>query len=154
MIAEVRPTEDGDAEVIAADLRAVDVDELWASNRTTGAECMAYGRRYSGETWTGTFDGVPVCMFGAVPASLLGGVGVPWMVGTTALNRMRGQKALLRASRATISGLSARYSVLANLVDARNGAAIRWLRWLGFDVLPPIPHGPDRLPFHPFILRG
>ena len=93
-------------------------------------------------------------MFGAVPASLLGGVGVPWMVGTTALNRMRGQKALLRASRATIAGLSARYDVLANMVDARNGAAIRWLRWLGFDVLPPIPHGPDRLPFHPFILRG
>ena len=153
--AAVRPALPEDVAIIAASLRAADAVELWASNRTTGTECMAFGMRYSDRAWTGTVDGVPVAMFGAVPSSMLGRIGVPWMVGTTALDRLRAQKALLRESKPALSGMISRYDTLANVVDARNGAAIRWLRWIGFDVLPdPMPYGPDRLPFHPFILRG
>ena len=44
------------------------------------------------------------------------------------------------------------YRVLTNYADARNTTAIRWLRWLGFNILPAIPFGLDGLPFHPFEL--
>lgn len=154
MTAAIRPAEQADIGVIAASLRPADAAELWASNRTTGAECMAFGLRFSDQAWTGTIDGEPVCMFGAVPASLLGGVGVPWMVGTTELDMLRAQKALLRESRAALDAMLARYDVLENLVDDRNKAAHRWLRWLGFTVDDKtIQHGPDRLAFRRFKIR-
>lgn len=153
--ARVRQSVPADAEAIVASLRPADAAELWASNRTTGAECMAFGMRYGDQSWAGTVDGEPVCMFGVVPASLLGRVGVPWMVGTTAMDRLRVQKALLHESRPALQAMFSRYDVLANVVDARNAAAIRWLRWLGFTVSDEaVPYGPDRQPFHTFHMRG
>ena len=29
------------------------------------------------------------------------------------------------------------FEVLQNVVDARYGAALRWMRWLGFEIGPP-----------------
>lgn len=115
---------------------------------------MRIGLRYSDEAWTGVIDGEPVCMFGAVPASMLGGKGVPWMVGTTRLNEMHAQKALLRESRPALKAMISRYDVLANVVDDRNEAAKRWLRWLGFTVSDEIVLvGPDRQAFRNFEIR-
>lgn len=154
MISCVRPAVAGDVGAIAERVRPADVAELWASNRTTAADCMAFGMRYSDMAMTGVFDGAPVCMFGAVPASLLGMIGVPWMVGTTALDRLAVQKALLRESRGAVSEMLTRYDVLKNVVDDRNKAAQRWLRWLGFTVDADVtPYGPDRLPFRGFEIR-
>lgn len=115
---------------------------------------MRFGLKHSGSVaWTGTIDDVPVCMFGAVALSLLTRSGVPWMVGSTELDRHA--VALVRRSRPAVATMRDVYHSLANLVDARNIAAIRWLRWCGFTVFEePIIHGPDRLPFHPFVMQG
>lgn len=151
MTGSVRPAEAGDVEWIAQNVRQADVAELWASNRTTATDCMAFGMRHSDQALTGTFDGEPVCMFGAVPASLLGRVGVPWMVGTTALDSLAVQKALLRESRIAVSDMLTRYDVLKNVVDDRNASAKRWLRWLGFTLdSTASPYGPDRQLFRGF----
>ena len=42
------------------------------------------------------------------------------------------------------------YRLLQNHVDARNTEAVRWLGWLGFEMDPALPFGPDQLPFHRF----
>ena len=149
----VRQAEEGDIAVIAADPRAEDVAELWACGRVTPEEAMRFGLRHGGgECWVGTVDGVPVCMFGAVPASLLSRAGVPWMVGADELDRHA--LALVRRSKPAISAMKAVYDSLANVVDARNTSAIRWLRWCGFTVADePMIYGPDRLPFHPFSMQ-
>jgi hypothetical protein len=43
--------------------------------------------------------------------------------------------------------------VLVNLIDARYEAAVRWAKWLGFEILPPIEWGRQGRKFHPARLR-
>ena len=135
---------------IAAKARQSDIDELWAHGRHTPQQCMETGLRLSVSPMTGLVDDEPVCMFGATPYSILAGQGVAWMVGTTDLDRISVQKALLRHSRAGLDHLQRQFPLLFNSVDARNHAAIRWLTWLGFTFCDPVPVGPDRIPFIPF----
>lgn len=152
MRAVLRPAAPEDVAIIAAGCRAEDVAELWASCRITPERCMADGMRF--ETVTAELDGVPVCMFGIVPMSWLGGVGVPWMVGTDGMRAFRAQRELLRLSRPALEALAARYDHLVNWVDARNTASVRWLGWLGFKIHAAEPFGPDRIPFHRFDRRA
>jgi hypothetical protein len=44
--------------------------------------------------------------------------------------------------------------VLENFIDARYEAAVRWAKWLGFDVGAPVPYGPAGMPFHPARLEA
>lgn len=140
---------------IAANARQADIDELHAATNETPETCLLRGLRVSAQPRTGIVDGEVVCMFGVTPVSILGGVGTPWMVGTRAMERLTVQKALLRESRAAFAAMRDQFpTALYNLVDARNGAAIRWLRWLGFEFGPVYPMGADQLPFHLFYWRN
>jgi hypothetical protein len=125
---------------VARCARPADAQELWAQARATPAECMTLGLRESTVAYTGLLDEVPVCMFGVTPHAP--GEGVPWMVGTTALESRRAQRELLRISRDSVAEFQALYPLLFNYVDERNAAAQRWLRWLGFtlDVAYPLGH--------------
>lgn len=140
------------AAAIAADARAADVAELWAQARTTPEQAMRRGLETSVFALTGLIDEAPVCMFGVAPASLLGGIGIPWMIATTAIERH--QLTFLRACRPAVAEMRRMFPVLVNAVDARNVLTIRWLRWLGFRLLPARPLGPDGVPFHPFEWRA
>lgn len=97
-------------------------------------------------------DGRLVAMLGVVAADLLGGLGVPWMLGTDLVEQQ--QRALVRLSRAYIPRMMQALPKLVNYVDARNERAIRFLRHAGFYVAKAEPHGPLGLPFHPFIMKA
>jgi hypothetical protein len=140
----------GHVALIASRARRADRDELWAASRMTPAEALLYGMA-EGNAFTGIVEGEPVCMFGIVRANVLGGLGVPWLVGTDGIER--NARAFLRESRPVFDALRTGYHTLANHVDERNAVAHRWLRWLGFTLLQPEPHGPDGLPFRPFYWR-
>lgn len=104
---------------------------------------------------TARVDGVPVLVFGVTPYSILGGVGVVWMLGSADLDRRPIQKLLLRHCRHCLSVMRQDFpEMLFNCVDVRNARAIRWLRWLGFTLLPPVPAGRNGEPFHPFYVQG
>lgn len=151
VVAELVPAQASHIEVIAAHARQADVDELWACARTTPRQAMERGLAGSADPVTALVAGVPVCMFGATPYSILGGIGTPWMVGSTGLNKLAVQKELLRLSRPTLARMQQAFpSMLFNVVDQRNTAAQRWLQWLGFYFLTPVPVGPDGAPFIPF----
>jgi hypothetical protein len=47
-----------------------------------------------------------------------------------------------------------RYGRMTNYVDARHTKAVRWIKWMGFEVLPAIPLGPQQALFHPFRLEA
>ena len=150
---EIVKSEDWHAMYIAEKARDADVNELWASSRTTPIDAMRRGMATSTVCYTGMIDGVPVCMFGASPFSALAGKGVAWMIGSRELDEMTARKELLRHSREAVDYLSHLFpTLLFNFVDERNTAAIRWLRWLGFQLDTPIPYGDDKLPFIPFYM--
>lgn len=133
---------------IAANVRPADRAELWAGFRATPVDCMRAGLRHHART--ALIDGVPVCMFGVVPYSILQRQGVPWMVATSALDSLSASKDLLRHSRAEFATMRRGFTLLFNAVDDRNEAAKRWLRWLGFDLDEPFAHGPDGVSFRMF----
>lgn len=149
--ARIVPAEAWHAELIAQDPRPADVAELWSAGRHTPLEALLVGLRASAEPMTGMWGDEPVCMFGASPFSIMGGMGTAWMIGSRALDRYSVQRSLLLLSVPAVEYMQAQFPrLLYNFVDARNLAAIRWLRWLGFQFGDPIPYGVDGLPFLPF----
>lgn len=151
MIVTVVPAEDWHADVIGAAARAADVAELAVTGKHTPTAAMKKGILASIRSFTGMVDGVPVCMFGANPYSILSGIGCVWMIGSTGLNPLKVQKVLLRESLPILEILQDLFpTLLYNFVDARNTSAIRWLKWLGFKFQPAILLGDEQIPFYPF----
>jgi len=145
---EIVPATEWHVRLMAPHVRQADIDELWASSLQLPLEVMKRGLEVSSECWVALADGVPFCVFGVVPGSLLGGAGVPWAVGTDQITKharffLQGSKPLVRRWLET-------FPVLMNLVDARNTVAIRWLKWVGFQFNPPAPAGPLGMDFHLF----
>lgn len=136
---------------IAANCRQADRDELWAAGMLYPAEALDLALRDCPDALTGFVNGEPVCMFGVTPASILGSLGCPWMIGTDGIKA--NAKGFLKGSKQAIKTMKEPYSILANMVDARHTEAIRWLKWLGFTIHDPMPYGPFNLMFHPFEMR-
>ena len=151
MIYTIVPAEVQHIEAMLPHVRQADVDELWASTMSTPEEALRLGLKMSSECWAGLVDGEPFCVFGVVPGSILGGIGLPWLVGTEGIQKHR--RFFLRGSKSFGQHWLETFDSLVNLVDARNTVAIRWLKWMGFQFSPPTPAGPLMLPFHLFELR-
>lgn len=146
---EIRPVQPGDIELVAHRLRDADRDEVWASNHLKPLEALRSSVSRSLESWTWTVDGVPEAVGGVGALDMLAGIGVPWMLGTDAVQR--NARAFLRMSRPTLDMMHGYFPHLRNMVDARNTISIRWLKWLGFTLdKEATPHGPDGLPFYIF----
>ena len=137
------------AHAVAPLMRAADLAELAASG-SEPLESLLRGIRDSVYCRTLLADGVPVMIWGVT--QLTDTVWSPWALGTDAINNDR--RGFMVFSREELDRVAAQYPVLFNHVDARNATAIRWLQWLGFDVMDPEPIGVDGAPFHPFILRA
>lgn len=153
VVYEALPTEQGHIEVLAKNMRQADIDEVWAVQHLTPYEALDKSFCASrNTTFTITADGKVQCIFGTVPVSLLGTIGVPWLLGAATITEHT--TPLLRASRRYIREVRKEYSLLMNFVDARNLLSMRWLRWMGFTIWESIPYGVDRLPFHRFEMEG
>lgn len=132
-------------------LRAADVAEIWAASRSEPLDALCRAVKVSSEAWAGLVDGKVVCLFGVAPVSIMGGKGSPWMLGSDLIDRHA--VTFLRRCRGVVSRWRTVYPTLENVVDARNVVAHRWLRWLGFTLGEPRPHGPDMMPFLPFHMK-
>lgn len=149
----IRPATLEDAADLAPRLRAADRAEVWASHRATPIQALETSVRLScSDAWAGLADGALVCLWGVVPLSLVSRIGSPWLLASDDLERH--QVAFLRRCRGMVDQMQAPYRLLTNHVDARNRLSIRWLRWMGFEIAPVAPWGPDGLPFHRFERRA
>lgn len=90
-------------------------------------------------------------MFGVSPASMIGGNGTPWLVGTSRIEKY--QKTFLRHCRPVLQQMLAVYPRLENYVDERNHVAKAWLHWLGFRLEEAAPYGALGLNFHRFHME-
>lgn len=153
MAADIRfvdATEDH-AEYIAAFMREADRLELEASGRNP-LDAMLRGWRTSTLRKTVLVDTRPAVMFGVAPLSAIGGHGSPWLLGTR--DALRLKRNFLVTSSGYVRRMLRLYPQLTNYVDVRNRASIRWLRWLGFTLLDPVPIGIHGELFHPFVMRA
>ena len=149
----IRPTEPGDAAILAANLRVSD-----------RAECEAYGLpgdmqsriessvRRSVLCWTGLVDGELAAIIGASPINMLSGIGSPWMLGTPVLDRH--SRVLVRLTPAYIARMQSAFPHLANFVHVDNRTSVRWLRRLGFTLHEAVPYGVNGELFYPFEMRA
>ena len=136
---------------IAENARKADEVELWAAACKSPADVMNQALDKSVLAWTGFIDGNPVCMFGVTPGAPLSGCGIPWMVGTRHLDRYA--VLFLRRCRPVVEEMLSHFDLLHNYVDSRNVRAVRWLKWLGFEMSEPKPYGPFGVPFHAFQMK-
>lgn len=117
----------------------------------TPMQALNVGLSQSSHVYTAVTDR-PIAMFGVVPISMISGDGNAWLIGTNSI--LTNRRSFLVASRPEVHRLMKRYRSLSNWVDSHNRLALRWLSWLGFEIEPAIPFGPDRWPFHRFELTN
>lgn len=112
-------------EADVAEFRALGLSPLGALNLSLSG---------STESWTGTIDDDPVCMFGVSPSSALTPhIGRPWMAGTSKLGRH--SILFLRRCKPQVERMLAIYPILENWIASSNHLAISWLKWLSFEML-------------------
>ena len=141
-IIEARPSH---IRTIASRMRAADREEVFAASGRSPLSALCFSYRHSSLAWTALFDGRPEVMWGVGDINILTGIGAPWLLGTDAVEKnFRG---FLKISRNWPAQLLSRYTVIRNLVDARNTVSLRWLEWLGFRLYEPM-----EINGHPFRL--
>jgi len=135
------PAMPADARELASVLRPEDRAEVLALlgpvDPVEGpADGLLQGLASAREAWTARDDaGRIICMAGVSPLSLIGSTGVPWLLGSDLVTVHR--RAFMVESRRLVAHWLTLYDELRNVVDARYVVAIRWLRWLGFEIGPP-----------------
>lgn len=134
-----RPTLPGDCWLFT-ELRDAEVQEF-AALGATSFECMRLGMLYS-DAQTIFFNDEPAAMWGI---SHFEDHSVVWAVFTKAIERH--PIAFLRESRRLAAAFPC---AVENYVDARNVAAVKWFKWLGFEVSQPMPYGVHGELFHRF----
>lgn len=149
---KIRAVRPDDVEVLLANMRQPDIDEVTASCGDV-RKALVEGVESSDLIAAAEFDGELACIFGCAPIrGFLGTQGAPWMLGTDKLDRH--PSALMRHCRPYIEAMQQRYPHLLNFVDARNTRSIRWLKRMGFTFHPAVPYGVAQLPFHMFERRA
>jgi hypothetical protein len=132
-------------------LRPGDAMEVCALGETQeSALGKTLARAVSADTYL--IDGEPVAIAGIVLPSLLSGVASPFLMTGEPVERHR--KSFMEHTRVRVEGWRLHYDVLVSYVHADYARAIRWLRWLGFEIGPVRSIGPLDAPFHEAILRG
>lgn len=117
--------------ILSMNLCAADVAELRAATGLTPREALAASLDLCEEPWVVLLGGRIVAVYGV---SHGGTFGVPWFLSTGEVSAF--SKTFLKGSREVILRFHEKYDVLSNTVDSRHEVAIRWLKWLGFTILP------------------
>ncbi len=135
---------------LLADLREADRVELVAIRGWTAEAEIRHA--------ISTAERCRVCIVGTEVLAIFGDskynddTGLPWMMSSNAIIKYRRQ--FLAHCRDVVADMRTRHEFLVNMADARNTLAIRWLKWLGFTFLEPVPYGINSEPFHPFFIEG
>lgn len=137
-----------DAAVLASRLRAADLRELEAVTTKTPQQAIEEGIK-AGQAYTAVLStGEIVAVFGVAP-TIEPRLGAVWLLASDDILKIR--LTFLRHSRAWLSHLFSKYSLLGNYVDARNELHVSWLKWLGFRFLRKAPLGRNGEEFYEFV---
>lgn len=108
--------------------------------RDMADQCKAY---------VAVVDGEPACVYGVIRRRVLSGVGMPWMVASRAVEKPNVRRVFLRHGEDELRRIAANYTSLWGAVHAENRVAVRWLRWMGFEMVEDCEI--SGAPFHKFV---
>src|SRR5208282_3127862 len=137
--------------LIDADLRARDRIEIiaaWGEPKAAMAVCLAnsfYAR-------TAFHELEPLAMYGLAPLSMLASHARAWCFGTQAIDRHR--IAFARASRLALYALFGHCSLMTNVIDKNDAAAVRWVQWLGGSLVTDREFQHREITFQQFVIAG
>lgn len=137
---------------LAPRLRAADAAEVRASGGYAPLEALEVALASSAVAGTLLIDGQVAAMFGACAVSGTRNLGVAWALTGQMVDRHR--REFMRVSREQLHQLLRIWPFLVNRVDARYEPALRWARWLGASVGPPVPFGVEKRPFHTVLFAA
>ncbi len=93
-------------------------------------------------------EGEPIAIFGVVGEHP--SIGVPWMLGSEGIYKHAAQ--FMAESKQWLKEIEEDYELLVNYVHADNKKAIRWLKWMGFQMIRLVPdYGKGKAPFYEFV---
>ena len=153
MRVDLRPAEPHHPAWFAPRLRPADTAELTAASGPDVRATLERALEQSlGKAWVAMLGEEPIALFGLAPFGLLSSTAAPWMVGTSTL--LKHGRALMEIGRAYCEMAKSEFALLANFVDVRNEASVRWLKRLGFEMGAPVPFGVEQRPFMRFEMRS
>ncbi len=139
------------AEELALTIRPEDLAEVFASGFTDAQDALLKSIERSNFSFAAMVDGKVAALFGLARFPHVETAGVIWFVtGSLFLKNVRH---FMRVGHAVMAQMLAHTGLLMNHIDARYEKAVRWARWLGFEVKEPVAFGPLGLPFHPIAIR-
>lgn len=136
---------------MADHIRQADADEMWSLGAWRPQEGVLFSFEQSTESYTvidaDDPDGAPILMFGLgrnldVFDDMKRSV---WLLGTDRAGSIK--KQFIKQCASYLLTMAAGFTVY-NYVLTTNDASLRWLKWLGFNILEAKPHGWLNKPFH------
>ncbi|WP_277964589.1 hypothetical protein [Pseudomonas sp. RIT-To-2] len=148
--AELVPVERRHVLALLADLRQADRVELESIRGWSAAQELEYALASTEHSGACIYQGKVLAIYGDTAHDET--YGLPWMASSTWLERY--PRVFLAECADVVAGMRSRHRQLINFADVRNQLAVRWLKWLGFNFLAPIPYGAAGEPFYPFTMEG
>lgn len=148
MIVTIKALEQEDIDRMVIEMRGIDRLEAEAMSGCLDlAAVLERAGSVSKRARAGYADDRLIAIWGIAAPTLLSSNGCPWLVATDAIMDKDVRRAFLRHSLREYGLLVEGYSHLANFVHRNNAAAIRWLKWLGFDFPSPVAQNINGEPF-------
>lgn len=126
-----------DVAYVAHNMREIDIREVLLLKGMPPYEglsdCVANAR------WSMTmaigqgFSAEPIAIFGVTPATVMGQIGRPWLLGTDGFGR-KNARPIVESTRTMVDLMHAEFPVLQNWAHVDNTLALRWLQWAGFSL--------------------
>lgn len=132
-----------DALELAPRMRDADVFEVRASGNYEPEQALLASMRYSERSWTLRIDDEIAAMWGIAPhpwSSFLAPAGIPWLLTSDVVDRE--WLVFARLCKPVVAEVMKKYHLLENQIHAQHTVALRWARWVGFEVESPRPFGP------------
>lgn len=143
---------DNHVEDVAMNLRGPDFDEVVAATGEVPYGSVTEDWIMSLRRWIVLNKyNKAVAVLGVRPVNMFSNVGIPWLLGTKGLDKMK--KFFVKYSKLIIEEMKKGFDILINYVDARYFKAVRWLEWCGFIIDEPLPFGAKNEPFHRFYME-
>ena len=132
-------------------LQPIQVEELRASHGPCVLETIALCIQRSSEAIVFHEEDKILGIAGVVERSVVGGMASPWLL--TSIYALNYPRTILKETKYYVNKWADDYDTLISYIDSRYDTSLRWAKWAGFTIHPPVPYGINGELFNPIEIR-